>query len=117
MIIHAARPRRDFTVLPNRILRDDLLSYRARGVLVYLLSQPPGWTVSSGRLALQDGEGRDAVRTALRELMSTGYLCLEREQDMRGLWASHYIVTDTPWHFDPSPQPVDNPVEKSATGA
>jgi len=115
MIIHAARPRSDFTVIPNRVLRDDALSYRARGLLVYLLSQPPEWTISSNRLAIESGEGRDAVRTALRELMCVGYLNLDRRQDDRGLWASHYTVTDTPWYFDPGP--VDNPVDNSVTGA
>jgi len=117
LIIHAARPRRDFTVIPNRVLRDDALSYRARGLLVYLLSQPPDWTISSARLALESGEGRDAVRTALRELMCVGYLTLNRQQDERGQWASHYTVTDTPWYFEPHPQLVDNPVENSCTDA
>lgn len=115
MIIHAAKPRRDFTIIPNRVLRDDAVSYRARGLLVYLLSQPPGWLISSSRLALQTGEGRDAVRTALRELMCAGYLNLDRRQDHRGLWASHYTVTDTPWYFDAGP--VDNPVDNSGTEA
>ena len=109
MIIHAAKPRRDFTIIPNRVLRDDALSYRARGLLVYLLSQPPGWLIGSNRLALESGEGRDAVRTALRELTAVGYLKLDRHQNHRGLWASHYTVTDTPWYFDV--EPVDNSVE------
>ena len=115
MIIHAANPRRDFTIIPNRVLRDDALSYRARGVLVYLLSQPPGWLISSARLATDTGEGRDAVRTALRELMRAGYLELNKEQDHRGLWASHYTVTDTPWYF--CFEAVDTPVDNSGTGA
>jgi len=115
VIIHAAQPKRDFTVIPNRVLRDDALSYRARGLLVYLLSQPPGWQISSARLVVKTGEGRDAVRTALRELMACGYLDLKRRQDHRGLWEAEYTVTDTPWYFDL--QPVDNPVDNSATGA
>ncbi len=118
MIIHAAKPRRDFTIIPNRVLRDDAVSYRARGLLVYLLSQPPGWHISSARLAISTGEGRDAVRTALRELMCAGYLNLNRQQDARGLWATEYTVTDTPWYFEP--RPVDNSVESvdnSVTGA
>jgi hypothetical protein len=118
VIIHAAQPKRDFTVIPNRVLRDDALSYRARGLLAYLLSQPPGWQISSGRLAIKTGEGRDAVRTALRELMCCGYLDLKRRQGDRGLWEAEYTVTDTPWYFDY--EPVDNsgePVDNWATGA
>ena len=115
MIIHGPRPTRDFTVIPNRVIRDEHLSYRARGLLCYLLSQPPGWQISSARLAIKTGEGRDAVRTALRELVACGYLDLKRRQDHRGLWEAEYTVTDTPWYFDF--EPVDDPVDNSATGA
>lgn len=33
----------NFTIIANRVIRDQRLSFRARGVLVYLLSMPPGW--------------------------------------------------------------------------
>ena len=118
MILHGPRPDRDFTVLPNSILRDEWISYRARGLLVYMLSQPPDWEVSSTRLAIESGEGRDAIRTALRELITVGYLDLVRTQDDAGRWGSEYRVTDTPWYF--GPDPVDNsaqPVDNSVTGA
>lgn len=113
MIIHGPRPERDFTIIPNSVLRDDCLSYRARGLLCYLLSQPPDWQVSSARLTLMTGEGRDTVRAALRELVKVGYLALTKEQDAAGRFSSHYIVTATPWYFplepvDNSLQPVDN---------
>lgn len=115
MIIHGPRPERDFTILPNAVLRDDLLSYRARGLLAYLLSMPADWSVSSGRLAIESGEGRDAIRRALRELIDVGYLNLTKQQDPMGRWVSHYIVTAVPWYFPP--QPVDNPVDNLLTGA
>lgn len=113
MIIHGPRPERDFTVIPNAVIRDELLSYRARGLLVYLLSQPPDWQVSSARLSIESGEGRDAIRRALRELIDVGYLALTKEQDAGGRWVSHYTVTSTPWYFplepvDNWPEPVDN---------
>jgi len=101
-------------VLPNEVLRDCELSYRARGVLAYLLSHPPDWSTSSDRIAAQGREGRDAIRTALRELHDAGYLQLVREQDQYGYWSTDYLVTDNPWHF---PQPVDNPVDNLLTEA
>ena len=115
MIIHGPRPERDFTIIPNAVLRDELISYRARGVLSYLLSMPADWSVSSARLAIESGEGRDAIRTALQELVNVGYLQLTREQDPMGRWLSHYIVTAVPWYFPV--EPVDNPGDNSLTGA
>jgi len=114
VIIHGPTPQRDFTIISNDVIRDAELSYRARGLLVFLLSQPPDWETSSARLALEGGEGRDAIRTALRELVNAGYLQLAKEQNSRGYWQAQWVVVATPWAF---PEPVDNPVDKSATGA
>jgi hypothetical protein len=51
MIVRTPRIERDFTVLPNRALRDPYLSYRARGVLAYVLSMPDNWRTSAETLA------------------------------------------------------------------
>jgi len=92
-----------FTILPNRVIRDHRLSFRARGVLAYLLSMPPGWRTSSTRLARQAKEGRDAIRTALEELQQHGYATLVRHQDEAGHWITEWHVTDKACE-----QPVDN---------
>ena len=114
MIIHGPTPNRDFTIVSNSVIRDDAISYRARGLLIFLLSQPPDWNTSSARLALQSGEGRDAVRTTLRELVNAGYLQLHKHQGKGGHWEAEWIVVAQPWTF---PQPVDSPVDNSLTGA
>jgi hypothetical protein len=120
MIIKTSRPSHNFTVISNAVIRDECLSYRARGILIYLLSQPPDWETSSTRLAIAAGEGRDAVRTALRELINVGYVTLRKEQTKAGHWVTTYMVTDTPWRLterdlehlrEQVPEPVDNPVE------
>lgn len=98
-------PRRDygFTVVSNDCVRDRRLSFRARGLLMFLLSQPPDFAVRSEELAAEsDGEGRDAVRTALREIESAGYLRRERRQNTRGQWESHSIVYEEPTTEKPS---------------
>jgi hypothetical protein len=47
-----------------------------------------------------------------------GYMELQKHQGAGGHWQSHYLVTATPWYFQP--EPVDNsgePVDNSTTGA
>ncbi|MFI5990306.1 hypothetical protein ACIBAC_00430 [Streptomyces sp. NPDC051362] len=61
--------------------RDSTISFRALGLLTYLLDQKEGWQVRSDQLSKGEGrEGREAVRTALRELAAKGYYRLERRR-------------------------------------
>lgn len=120
MIIQRAVNPRGWTSLPNRMLEDSRLSWRARGILAYLLSRPPGWQTDSERLADEGREGREAVRTALRELRDLCYLVHVRVQGDRGRWRTETFVYDEPQPDleatldlgeNPENPPVDNPVE------
>ena len=111
MIIRANRHDR-FTVVPNDAIRDDRLSWKARGILIYLLSQPDGWRAKSSHLWTQAPNGRDAVRGGLKELEDAGYLVRRRYQNQNGHWITDQII-----HEYPVENPVDSPVEKSPTEA
>ena len=93
-IIRAPRPEIGYTILDNNTIRDAGLSYRARGLLLYLLSMPDNWRTSTERLQGVGTEGRDAIRKAIRELEAAGYMRLQKQQDDRGRWHSHWTVYD-----------------------
>lgn len=97
MKITRHRETADYTVTPNAIYRDRRLSYRALGLLLYLLHLPDGWETDSTQLATDRAEGRDAIRTALRQLQDAGYVTRRRQQDPEtGQWATHMTVQSHP---------------------
>lgn len=92
-IIRHRHPNR-FTVLPNAALRDSRLSFRATGLLAYLLSLPPDSSTDGASLAMHKREGRDAIRSAMRELVDAGYVRRFREQQPNGQWSHVTEVSD-----------------------
>lgn len=77
-------------MVPNEAARDERLSWAARGVLTYLLSHAPGWSVTTADVTEAGPAGREAVRTAFRILETFGYIRRVRENDERGR-ITHWI--------------------------
>jgi hypothetical protein len=96
-VVRSPRPKRNYLVVENAVLQDARISFRALGVLTELLSRPDNWSSDSESLAAGRKEGRDAVRTALRELKTVGYVKQERRQDKAtGKWETVMYVFDSP---------------------
>lgn len=74
MRLHRTARTRFFTTLGNEVLRDNRLSFCARGILGHLLSYPDGQRADIRTLTDRTPEGRERVAAALRELERFGYL-------------------------------------------
>lgn len=101
MKIHRSKHTEHFTILPNAALRDPRLSYRARGVLMELLSRPEDWQATADSLSRtakkergKKGEGRDAMRGAFAELKSAGYIVASRVDGESGTHTTELHVYD-----------------------
>jgi len=90
------RRRANFTILPNEALRDDCLSFRATGLLAYLLSLPDGAAIDSLSLSRRKKEGRDAIRTAFAELENAGYVRRSKERNALSQWQMITEISDEP---------------------
>lgn len=63
-----------FAQIANAALRDERLSFRARGILAMVLSHTDGWKATRDWIVTQsEKEGRDAIQRALNELTALGY--------------------------------------------
>lgn len=110
---------RDFTVLPNTLIRDNSLSWGATGLLAFLIHLPDNFKLYLSFLAKQKRDGRDATRARIKELEAVGYIKIQRERDPRGQFSN------TTWEINPTPkiqaeqgsQPgSENPSLESPTG-
>ena len=72
------------TVRPIGILRDTNLSLKTKGLFAIILSLPEGWDYSVAGLATVAGCGRDAIRGALKEMETAGYLTRLRAHGVGG---------------------------------
>ena len=103
-IIRSPRLESNFSVISNSVIRDNRLSYRARGVLLEILSRPDNWRVSGDSLARSGKEGRDAILTALKELRDCGYIRTVVERLPNGTFETKNFVFDTPQDVVPNPE-------------
>jgi len=109
---------RGFTRIPNDWARDRRLSYRARGILTYLMSHEVGWSISLVDLAADtredtesDEEGLTAVRTAVKQLERRGYIERARTRDAKGrVTGTQWSISD-PWSV-PMALQAENPRSK-----
>jgi hypothetical protein len=102
--------REQFVVVLTKTAQDDTLSWKARGILIYLLSLPDNWQIYVSDLINRAPDKETSVRTGLKELEKAGYLTKQRTRDSKGK------ITGTEWiiHEKAEVQPYgENPhVEK-----
>lgn len=87
-----------FTILSNEVLRDSRLSYKARGLLAYMLSFSEDWIFYNKKLT-DDSEkdGRESVNTGLKELKKYGYLIKNQKRHRDGRFdINEWVLFETP---------------------
>lgn len=70
-----------FVMIDRRPIEKPELSWKAKGILAYLLSRPDNWTVRLGDLIKRSPDGVSAVRAALRELTKAGHITRKEERE------------------------------------
>lgn len=91
-----------FTALSNKIVRDDKLSWKARGIFLYLFSQSDDWDFYETEVVKHSIDGRDSLRSGLKELEDRGYIKRERIRNDKGqLMSSDWLLSDVPMLNEP----------------
>lgn len=74
MIVNRVEKIGNFTTIDNGYLNDEDLSFKAKGILTYLLSLPDDWVVHIEHIVTKSKDGISSFRTGLSELVDKGYL-------------------------------------------
>ena len=103
-----------YTVLNNGIFRDENLSAKSLGILAKMLSLPDNWEFSeTGLCSIFKKDGRDSIRSGLKELEENGYLVRSRIRDDSGkLTSVEWTVSDRPMFEKPM---LENPIQGNPT--
>lgn len=110
-IIRCGKREDPFARIDKKMLDDDRLSFKAKGILAYLIGKPNDWKLRIADLVNRSREGIDSVRAGLLELRRNGYAELVRLRDEAGKtteWV--WKVSDSPMFTPESGNPkVDKP--------
>lgn len=93
MIIRHSRHERNFVQIHKTALNDPKLSFKAKGILAYLMSKPDVWTVRIKDLCNNSHDGPESIRNGLKELQKHGYAELVRGGKDGG---TYWNVFETP---------------------
>lgn len=67
-----------FARVSKQLLNDPAISFKAKGILAYLLGKPEDWKLRVSDLENHSSDGKDSIRSALNELRAAGYAKFER---------------------------------------
>lgn len=100
--------RDNFTIINNYFLKDKNLTFKAKGLLAYIMSLPDDWSISVNDLKTRSVDGKDSVSSGMKELIKHRYCIRNIERNPDGTIIRHYyIVFDEPQGID---QESENPI-------
>lgn len=93
---------KDFTPIPNTLLKNSEISAKAKTILFMLLSNKEGWKSHALTFEHWMKEKTQAIQNALQELEQQGYLLRLKCRDEKNkvIRGSFWSYADTPWEFN-----------------
>ncbi len=87
----------NYTRVSNHYLRDNSLSFKAKGLLTLMLSLPEDWDYTIAGLAQFTADGRVSIANTIRELEECGYIRRNQTRGENGAFAQNeYWIYEMP---------------------
>ena len=95
-----------FVQIDKRPLQNKKLSWKAKGILAYILSLPDNWQLYLNELKEHATDGRDSTSSGFKELIEAGYIVKSRIRKAGQFKGFDYTVSDSPQTASPK---TENP--------
>lgn len=86
--------------MSNYHLQDRNLTYKAKGLLSFMLSLPDDWDYSLKGLCAISKESREGIRSILKELQEHHYLEIEKTRGDKGYFEYNYLIYEIPHYIN-----------------
>lgn len=99
---------RNYTTINNTGLRDERLTWKAKGILAYILSLPDDWVFYMEEIATHSKDKLDSLKSGMKELKAHGYIKRFPVKDEKGKitrWET--VIYEIPQVENPQ---VENPL-------
>ena len=108
---------RPWLTIDKCILKETRLSLQARGLFVICMSYPEDWNYNVKHLHTICTNGRESLRSAIKELIDFGYCQRKKYRTERGYIAYEYLFFEEPQiqinsTTDGNPSTVNDPLKK-----
>lgn len=105
----------NYVVMNRTALNDNRLSWKAKGIMAYMLSMPDDWVFYMDELITHATDGKDSFKSGLKELKDNGYVERKpvRDEKTKRVVAWETIVHEAPIQQEEKPSVEIPPVEKS----
>ena len=104
-----------FVMIDRRVIENPKLSWKAKGLLAYLLSRPDNWTVRFRDLVKRSPDGAHTVRVSMKELVLAGHVKVTAERENGRVKQWTYTVHEKPLSPDAEFQQVETPQVENRT--
>lgn len=71
----------NFTTIHNKLITDNSISLKAKGIMLYMLSKPAGWNYNPKDIANNSKDGLESVYSGLKELIEAKYISRRKNKD------------------------------------
>ena len=114
-VVHVKKRENPFVQIDKSIFENEKISWKAKGILGYLLSKPKDWKTYVADLEKRSTDGRDSTRKGIQELIEHGYI-LRTEVREKGRFKGYdYTVLEEPMVITEDGKTEDGKTEDGKT--